>query len=95
VTVQVLALPEVRLDGLHCREDKANGAWDGRMVSEAVCALLPRVAVTTAVWVVVTAPAVAAKVAEVAPAATVTEAGTVSAVLLLESATAVAPVGAG
>lgn len=87
-------LPEVRLDGLHCREDKASGAEDGRMVSEAVCALLPRVAVMAAGWAVVTVPAVAAKLAEVAPAATVTEVGTVSAALLLESATALAPVAA-
>ncbi len=87
-------LPEVRLDGLHCRDDKTSGAAEGRMVSEAVCALLPRVAVMAAGWAVVTVPAVAAKLAEVAPAATVTEVGTVSAVLLLESVTALAPVAA-
>jgi hypothetical protein len=94
VTVQVLALPEVRLDGLHCREAKASGVADGRIVSEAVCVLLPSEAVITAVWVVVTVPAVAVKLAEAAPAATVTEAGTLRAVLLLESAIAMAPVAA-
>ena len=44
---------------------------------------------------VVSAPAVAAKVAEVAPAAIVTEAGIVSEALLSVSATTVPPVGAG
>jgi hypothetical protein len=43
---------------------------------------------------VVTVPAVAVKLAEVAPDATVTEAGTVSAPVLLERATMVPPVGA-
>jgi hypothetical protein len=59
------------------------------MVSEAVCALLPSVAVTTAVWVVVTAPAVAVKLALLAPLDTVTDAGTVRLALLLLKATAV------
>jgi hypothetical protein len=43
-------------------------------------------------WVVVRVPAVAAKVAEVAPAATVTEAGTVSEALLSARATTLPPV---
>jgi len=46
------------------------------------------VAVTSAVWALVTVPALAVKVAVVAEAATVTEAGTVSSVLLSEIATA-------
>ena len=48
----------------------------------------------TALASLVTAAAVAVKVAEVAPAATVTEAGTVTAVLSLESVTVAPPVGA-
>jgi hypothetical protein len=50
--------------------------------------------VTAAVWLVVILPTVALKVAEVLAAATVTDAGTVSAALLLESPTALPPVGA-
>ena len=53
-----------------------------------------RVAVMVADWVVVIVPTVAVKVVEVLLAGTVTDAGTVSAVLLLESATALPPVGA-
>src|ERR1039458_7324097 len=49
---------------------------------------------TVADWVVVRVAAVAVKVAEVALAGTVTDAGTVSEVLLSESATTVPPVGA-
>jgi len=51
-----------------------------------VCWLWPlRVAATTALWVLVTAPEVAAKVALLWPSATVTLAGTVSNPLLLAS----------
>ena len=46
-----------------------------------------RVAVTVALPLVLREPVVAAKVADVAPAATVTEAGTKSAALELETAT--------
>lgn len=49
---------------------------------------------TTADWLVVIAPAVAVKLAEVAPAATATEAGTDSAPVLLERFTVVPPAGA-
>lgn len=49
---------------------------------------------TVALWLLATVPVVAAKVAEVAPAATVTEAGTVSTVLVFVSVTAAPPVGA-
>ena len=52
-----------------------------------------RVAITVALWLVVNKPAAAAKVAEVEPAATVTEAGTLSAALLLEIATEEPPAG--
>ena len=84
--MQVLAPPDDRLDGLHCREAKASG---GNRVREAVWELLPSVAVTTTVCVPVTVPAVALKVALVAAAATLTDAGTVSRELLSPSATAV------
>ena len=86
VTVQVLLPPKTRLDGLHSREATASA---GDKVREAVCELLPSVAVTTAVWAPGTAPAVALKVAVVAAAATLTEPGTVSSALLEPRATAV------
>jgi len=50
----------------------------------------PDVAVSVTVWLEVTAAAVAVKLALVAPAAIVTEAGTVTALLLLDRVTAVA-----
>jgi len=59
-----------------------------------VFATLLAVAVTVAVWAEITAETVAVKLAEVAPAATVTLAGTDTAELLLASATASPPVGA-
>lgn len=46
-----------------------------------------KVALTVALWLVVKAPAVAVKVAEVAPAGTVTDAGIVSRALLSDSVT--------
>lgn len=55
---------------------------------------LLRVPLTVALWVWLRAPVVAVTVADVEPAATVTEAGTVSAALVLEIATAEPPVGA-
>jgi len=54
----------------------------------------PEVAVRVAVAAVLTAVTVAEKLAVVAPADTVTEAGTVTALLLLASVTACPPVGA-
>jgi hypothetical protein len=47
-----------------------------------------------AVWLVVMVPRLAVKVVEVVVAGTVTDAGTVSAALLLDSASALPPVGA-
>ena len=55
---------------------------------------LLRVAVTVALPLVLRVPVVAAKVADMEPAATVTEAGTVRAALELESVTEEPPVGA-
>jgi len=63
-------------------------------VSEAVFELPFSDAVTVAAWFAVTVPAVAVKLPVVAPAPTVTDVGTVSAVLLSDTATAVPPVGA-
>jgi hypothetical protein len=48
-----------------------------------------------AFWLAVTVPAVAVKLAELVPAATLTEAGTVNAVALLDSVTAIPPAPAG
>src|ERR1035438_7196325 len=56
--------------------------------------MLFAVALSVAVWVVVTAATVAVNPAVVAPAATVTEAGTVTEELLLLSVTACPPAGA-
>ena len=59
-----------------------------------VCELPFNVAVMMAVWFDVKLPAVALKVAEMAPAATVTDAGTVTTAVLLLRPTAAPPFGA-
>ncbi len=65
-----------------------------RLIATA-CELLPRDAVTVAFWLLAMEAAVEAlKIAVVAPAATVTDAGTVSEVLLLASVTLDPPAGA-
>jgi len=86
VTVHVADAPELRLDGAHPSEATASG---GSSEMDAVCELLPNVAVTTAVCTLVIVPAVAPNVALVAPLATVTEAGTDRLELLSLSVTAV------
>ncbi len=91
VTAQVELAPTVNPVGLHVREESTAGMTRFRVE---VAVLLPRVAVSTAVPLTVTVPAVAEKVAEVAPAATVTEAGVVSRVLLSEIETTAPPEGA-
>ena len=63
-------------------------------VREAVFETLPALAVTLAVWVVVTPAMLALNVALLEEAAMVTEAGTVTALLLLARVTAVPPLGA-
>jgi hypothetical protein len=63
-------------------------------VSAKVFEIPPAVAVSVAVWFEVTAVAVAVKLALVAPAAIVTDAGTVTAPLLLDNVTVVAVVAA-
>jgi hypothetical protein len=92
VTVQALAAPGARLEGLHASVNMSTGA-DTPIA--AVIELPPRVAVKVALWsLVIKAAAVALNVAVVAPAATVTDAGTMSKVLLLVSLTDEPPVGA-
>src|SRR5580704_5506193 len=76
VTVQVLTALCPRLVGLHTTLDTSTGA---SRLMVAVFELVLRVAVTVALWLVaIEAAAVALKVAVVAPAAIVTDAGTVS-----------------
>lgn len=62
---------------------------------EAVADALFQEAVTTAVWALATAPALAVKLALMLPAPTVTDEGTVSAAALLDSVTASPPEPAG
>jgi hypothetical protein len=93
VTVHVLTALCPRLVGLHATPETSSGA---RRLVVAVCELLPRVAVTVAFWLLaIEAAAVALNVAVVAPAATVTDAGTESEALLLASVTPEPPAGAG
>ena len=87
----MLEAPEFTLVGLQARAVTSMGAT---RVKLAVCEELFKVAVMVALWVVVRVPAVAVKVAEVAAAGTLTDAGTVKAVLLLARATVLPPVGA-
>jgi hypothetical protein len=88
VTVQVVEAPELTLVGLQAAMETRVGATRLRV---ALCELPLRLAVTVAVWVVVIVPRLAVKVAEMLLAGTVTDAGTVNAVLLLESPTVLPP----
>ena len=92
VTVQVELPPEATLFGTHCNVVTLTAA--GVTVTEAVVELPLSEAVTVTAWLALTLPAVAVKVAVVEPAATVTDAGTVRAALLTETATVAPPVGA-
>jgi len=92
VTVHAVAAPEFTLVGLQARAETSMGAI---RLKVAVLEAPLSAAVMVAGWVVVSALAVAAKVAEVAPAAKVTEGGTVSEALLSERATIVPLLGAG
>jgi len=92
VTVHAVAAPEFTLEGLQARAETSMGAT---RLKVAVLEAPLSVAVMVAGWVVVSALAVAAKVAEVAPAAKVTAEGTVSEALLSERATIVPLLGAG
>jgi hypothetical protein len=89
VTVQLVVPALLILPGMHDME-----LSDGRATNatEADCDPLPYVAVTCAVWSVVTVPAVPVKVALADPPGTVTVAGTVRTALPLASVTAAPPV---
>ena len=91
VTVQVLVVPELMLMGL---QDKPVTSMGATRVMLAVWEELFKVAVRVALWVVVRLPTVAVKLVVVALAATVTEAGTVRAELLLARVTVLPPLGA-
>lgn len=90
VTVQVLAALGPRLAGLHDTADTSTGT----RLMVVLWLLLPRVAVSVADWVLVNVVVVALKAADVAPAVTVTDAGTVSAVLVFARVTELPPDGA-
>jgi hypothetical protein len=91
VTVQVLEAPEASDVGVHPSDDMTSV---GASRNVACWEMPAHVAVTVAYWEYVTVPADAVNVAEDFPPATVTEAGTVSALLLLESEMAIPPEGA-
>jgi len=91
VTVHMVEAPEFTLAGLQARPVTSMGAT---RVKEAVWEEPFKVAVTVALWVVGRVPAMAVKVAVVAPTLTLTEAGMLSSALLFDSATVVPPVGA-
>ena len=80
-------VPELTLAGLQAREESSVGAT---RLKVAVCKVPFKVAVMVALWLVVRVPTVAMKVAELAPADTVADGGTVSRALLSDSVT-VAP----
>lgn len=83
----IVILPKARLVGLTASCAVPAFSW-----SETVLLIPPAEAVKVTVWAVVTVDAVAVNVAVEAPAATVTDAGTVTELLLLASATANPPV---
>ena len=89
VTVHVVAAPETTLAGVHASDDTAG--LGATVTVAAVLVLLPRVAVTVTVCDVATEPAVAVNVADVALAGTAMEAGTGSAVVLLDTSVTVLP----
>jgi hypothetical protein len=92
--LSVLDPPGEIVDGVAVNE-LMTGA-EGTLVTWRDCVLATpfNVAVNTAVWELLAVPAAAAKEPEALPAGTITEAGTVTIVLLLDSATAVPPAGA-
>jgi len=93
VTVQVVVEEAARVVLAHCKELRVIAA--AVMVRVAVLLAPLRVAVMVGVWLEVTVAAMAVNVAVVAPEATVTDAGTVRAeVLLLERVTTEPPEGA-
>src|ERR1035441_3619863 len=89
VTVQVLAPPVPSVDGVH---DTALTVTAAARAMDAVREVPFMDAVSVAVWSDAIVPAVAVKFAVVDPAATVTDPGTVSAAVLLDSDTVPPPV---
>jgi hypothetical protein len=89
--VQVLEALESIVMGLQARADTSTGAT---RLKVALWEAPFRVAVMVADWAVVIVPTVALKVIEALFAGTVTDTGTVSAALLLESPTVLPPLGA-
>jgi hypothetical protein len=88
VTVHVVVAPDGRLAGAHASDETLG--LGGVTVTVAVL-LAPSVAVTATVCAVATNAAVALNVAEFVAAATVTEAGMGSAVVLFEASATVLP----
>jgi hypothetical protein len=89
--VQVLEALDSIVMGLQARADTSTGAT---RLKVALWEAPFRVAVMVADWAVVIVPTVALKVVEALFAGTVTDTGTVSAALLLESPTVLPPLGA-
>ncbi len=91
MTVQFAEDPELTLIGL---QESAETKVGATRVKPALCEDPFSVAVAVADCIVVMVPTVAVKLAEFALAATVTEAGTLRAPLLLEMPTLLPPTGA-
>jgi hypothetical protein len=88
VTVQVLTALCPRLVGLHAMPDTRTGTDGATRLMAAVWELVPRVAVTVALWLLaIRAAALALNVTLVAPAGTVTEAGPLSAMAVVAVST--------
>ena len=90
MTVQVVTAPELTLAGLQVRLDTC--PWAIRL-TVVVCEVLFKAAVMLTLWFVVVEPAVAMKVAELAPGSTTIDAGIVSRKFVSDNAM-VAPPGA-
>jgi hypothetical protein len=91
VTVHVLDAPPTKLEGVQLVE---LGVTAATRLMVTFAELAPRAAVTMAVWLLDTVVVLALKVAEVAVAATVTDAGTVRVELVLARVTLAPPAGA-
>ena len=81
-TVQVLLDPAFRLVGLHARVESPTGLRLIVKVAKLFHPCVSRLAVMVTLWLDVKVPAVAVKVMELAPAATVTDGGILSRPLL-------------
>jgi hypothetical protein len=94
VTVQLAVAGPVTVPGVQLRLTTCSCCCGGDTLSPVVAVLPFSPAVSVALTVVAVVPAEAVNVAKVCPAATNTLEGTVTVALLLDSATAVPPVGA-